>query len=209
VLGFGVLADRDAVTEPIDRALLAELASVVDKATAHFDQYDYTSALEVTEQYFWQFCDDYLELVKERAYGDGPGAQSARAALSLALSAVLRMLAPILPFATEEVWSWWQDGSIHVAAWPTTDEVAVEGDPRLLTDVAAALIELRGAKSKAKVSMKTEVSRVSISAAPDALERLRAVESDLRAVGRITGDIDWVSGDGPISLEVTLATTAA
>ena len=74
-----------------------------------------------------------------------------------------------------------------------------------MDDVAAALAEIRGAKSKAKVSMKTEVSMAKVYGPAPALARLQLVESDLRAVGRMTGDLSWVEADGPIAVDVTLA----
>jgi len=217
VLGLGVASGRGAaagrsielgaVTEPADAALLAELAAVIGEATAAFDAYDYTGALEATERFFWSFCDDYLELVKERAYGvqgEGPAA-SAQAALALALDVVLRLLAPIMPFVTEEVWSWWREGSVHRAAWPTPSEVAGTGDAALLADVAAVLAAIRGAKSSAKVSMKTEVALAKVSGPDAALARLQRVEPDLRAVGRLTGEVAWTATDSPLRVEVTLA----
>jgi valyl-tRNA synthetase len=197
---FGVGArslDLTSVTEPIDLALLSDLTEVVAKATEAFEAYDYTTALETAEKFFWSFCDDYLELVKERAYNregtiDAAAQASAKAALAQTLHTLLRLLAPFLPYATEEVWSWWQDGSVHLAAWPTVDELptATTGVP-VLAGVSAALAGIRGAKSTAKVSQRTKVTSAVISGPSALLAGARIAEADLRRSGTIDGTIEY------------------
>ncbi|MBI1378645.1 MAG: valine--tRNA ligase [Frankiales bacterium] len=203
-----VPADLSVVTEPLDLAMLAALAQVVDDATAAFDDYNYARALELTEAFFWAFCDDYLELVKDRAYGTrGPeAAESARATLAVSLSVLLRLFAPVLPFVTEEVWSWWQEGSVHRAAWPTRDELEAQGgDPDLVADVAVVLSALRKAKSEAKVSMRTPIAAAVVSGAAVAVARTRAAADDLAAAG-VVAELSFLeSDDGPLAVAVTLA----
>ena len=204
--------DPAAVTEPVDRALVARLTGVIERATAGFDAYDYTTALEATEKFFWEFCDDYLELVKERAYHEGGGAEtaSAQATLALALHVQLRLLAPILPYVTEEVWSWWQPGSIHRSAWPEVSDLGgVEGDPTMLDSVAAALIGIRGAKSQAKVSMRHELSAVEFRGPQALLDAVRLAESDLMRAGRVTAAPTYVvTDDAELSVTATVAPEA-
>lgn len=190
-----------AVTNPLDRAMLAQLGDVVSKATAGFEGWDHTRSLEVSETFFWTFCDDYLELVKDRAYG-GQGeaeAASARAALRIALDVLLRLFAPMLPYVTEEVWSWWHEGSVHRAPWPTTADTAAGagGDTDVLTAVGEALAGVRKAKSEAKVGMRAEVASIVLAGSAEWAERVRLAEADLRAAGRITGTVDYAEAEMP------------
>jgi valyl-tRNA synthetase len=209
-------APTDApVTEPIDLAMLAELAQLVDDATTAFADFDYARSLQRTEEFFWRFCDDYLELVKARAYReDDPAALSARVALRTAVSTLLRLFAPILPYVTEEVWSWFAEGSIHRAAWPTSGELrAIVGDgtsadgvPSPLVVAADVLTQIRKAKSDAKVSQRAEVDRVTVTDTSDRLIALAAAEGDVKAAGSVaelaTAELD---GDGEGTVEVVLA----
>ncbi len=198
-----------AVTRPLDRSMLATLATVTEEATLAFERYDYARALERTEAFFWSFCDDYLELVKNRAYGaDGDeGQASARTALGLALRTLLGLFAPFLAFVTEEVWSWWQEGSVHRSPWPDADALRAaaeadaatpddEADPGVLAVVAGALSEVRKAKSEARRSMRTDVTAATVTDTADRLALLARASADLASAGRIA-DLRLVEGDTP------------
>jgi valyl-tRNA synthetase len=195
------LREAEVVTEPLDRGMLTMLASVVEEATSALEDYTYTKALERTESFFWFFCDNYLELVKSRRYGDqgAEGAASANAAMLVALDALHRLFAPFLPFVTEEVWSWWREGSVHRASWPTVDEVLApigDRDERAviaLEFAAAVLSEVRKRKSEQQKPLRTPVARASVRDAAARVALLDVVRADLRAAGFIQ-QIDAAEG---------------
>jgi valyl-tRNA synthetase len=188
---------RGAIVEPVDRAMIRNLAALVNEATVGFEAYDYARALQRTEAFFWKFCNDYLELVKGRRYGDqGPeGAGSANAALTAALSVLLRLFAPFLPFVTEEAWSWWQDGSIHTAAWPAAGDLesllADSSDAAGQTDQAIydwatdVLFEVRKQRSEAKQPLKVPITKVMVRADRGNIHCMPLVEADLRSALRV------------------------
>jgi len=206
--GAARTTELSLVTEPLDRAMLARLAELVDDATTAFDAYDYARALERTESFFWAYCDQYLELVKGRAYGarGDEAAWSAQAALQLSLSTMLRLFAPFLPFVTEEVWSWWQDGSVHTALWPDASglrDAAADGDPLVFEVAAAALGEARKAKTEAKRSLKWPVDAIVVIDHEPRVRALRAGLDDVREsanAASVTAEVGEVA-----TITVTLA----
>jgi valyl-tRNA synthetase len=202
---------RGPVTVPVDRAMLTSLARLVEDATAQFDDCQYATVLERTERWFWSFCDDYLELVKSRRYGaQGPElASSANSALLASLSVILRLFAPFLPFVTEEVWSWWQPGSVHRAKWPEASELlsliggADDGAALALERAALVLGEVRKTKSEAKRKLSTPVSRLVVRDSAAHLAALRTAEADLRSSGFVNELVQEESET--FGVEVTLA----
>jgi valyl-tRNA synthetase len=208
--GAGPSADSDAaISNPLDLSMLATLSEVVHQATIALDNYDHARALEVTEAFFWTFCDDYLELVKERAYGGADADKdSAVAALHSALSVFLRLFAPFVPFATEEAWSWSNSGSVHVAAWPNEVELAgvEEGVTAVLDLASRALTAIRRAKTDAKVSQRTPVISAVIAGTGEQVALLEQAASDLAGVGRIAR-LDFAEADDLAVTGIVLETT--
>jgi valyl-tRNA synthetase len=219
--------DPSAVTEPLDRAVMAKLAHVVGVATTALEEFDHAKALETIETFFWEFCDDYIELVKNRAYGTAdekgttPSNQaitSARTTLGIGLDAFARLFAPYLPFATEEIWQWMHEGegSVHVASWPEAGYyagIAQDVSPELLDHAGQALAALRKIKSEAKVSMKTPILAATLKATPEGLKHITAALDDIAQAGRVTGELTLTAfaeseADASIATTDTDAATA-
>jgi valyl-tRNA synthetase len=192
VHGMGEATTTSELADPLDRALVAVLKSTVAEATTALEAYEYTTALNAAERFFWTFCDDYVELVKDRAYA---GSDSARLALRLSLDTVVKLLAPFLPYATEEVWSWTHESSVHSAAWPTPADLgAAEGDASLLEAASTAISAVRRAKTEAKLSMRTDLAAVTIIGPTELAKAVQEFEEDLKAAGHI-GEISYAAGE--------------
>jgi valyl-tRNA synthetase len=200
----GVAADAAAIiTEPLDRAMLGRLGALVARCTEAFEAYDHALALELAERFFWFFCDDYLELAKPRAYGgsgDRPAA-SAIAALRLALSVLLRLFAPFLPFVTEEAWSWLAEpaggGSVHRAAWPEAERLRALGagaGEGVLDAASAAIRAVRKAKSEARLPMRASIRRLAVTGPTSRLKELAEVLADVQAAGAVE-DVQLYDGE--------------
>ena len=206
-LSFTSPIENPQVSEEIDKSMLGGLAEVVDQATKAFENYDHTRALEVTEKFFWTFTDDYMELVKERAYGQQGNytpeqRASAVLALRIALANLVRLFAPFIPYAAEEVWSWWQEGSVHTSTWPKVEDIEPTASSELLDLASEALILIRKSKSDAKLSMKAEI--ISCELASPKVNLLKTIEEDLKAVGRIQ-KIEFAESDSVKLTAVELA----
>jgi valyl-tRNA synthetase len=204
----GAKVEPSDITEPLDRDLTALLAKLVNEATNAFEGYDYARALERTEAFFWSFCDNYVELAKIRAYGEesDDATRSARATLATSLSVLQRLLAPFLPFVSEEVWRWWHDGSVHVAAWPRVEEFPVtapEEPGQIYGAVGDVLEAIRREKSTQKVSQRAEVSLLVVEGPATWLDAVRAGQSDLRDAGTVAL-FDFTQASEP-RVSVTLA----
>jgi valyl-tRNA synthetase len=210
--------EGDSLSSPLDRAMIARLGAVVADVTASFEQYDYARALERVEVFFWWYCDYYLELVKGRRYDSGEsaagreGAASVSRALRRSLSVFQRLLAPFLPFVAEEVWSWWQDGSIHLASWPQAEELAAalggaETDAAAVEDEALALAadvlkEVRKAKSEARRPMRAPVRSVTVHDSAERLAALALGAEDLRLAGSIEQIATSVAEEFAVTVEL-------
>ncbi len=197
VVEGGDVPGAGAVSDPLDQSFLASLGTTIDQASSSFEKFEYAGALQAAEDSFWDFCDNYLELVKTRSYAeeDTPGRRSAIATLNIGISAFLRMLAPFVPYVTEEVWSWrlaaetGAGRSVHTSAWPSRDELPdlSSANESVFSAAAEVLGKIRGAKSEAKKSLKWPVAALEIRATIEDLEALEVALPDVLRAGVADG----------------------
>ena len=204
---LGLKGDSAAIEHEIDRAFMDRLRSLVARSRANFEKMDYGSALSEIERFFWaDFTDVYLELVKTRAYNEseGSGRGSALAALRTALSVLLRLFAPFLPYITEEVWSWSfaeETGkkSVHVASYP--DEAELNSKPSsnatLFDVVANSRSKVNQKKTEEQKSVGAEVASIVIQGNQSTISLLELAKSDFQAACKIANLELQLSADLP------------
>jgi valyl-tRNA synthetase len=207
------------ITETLDQSFVARLRDAVRRAGEEFEVFEFAGALQVIEDFFWSdLCDNYLELIKVRAYNADwtSGKRSALSTLKIALSMQLRLFAPYLPFITEEVWSWLyatpsgREQSIHTASWPMVEELAQVALPSEEDPYGAAvkvLFEVRRIKSEAKVSMKAALQNLEVTASATTLKPIRAVLDDLLSVTNAANAVltEGLIPEGQFKVQATLA----
>ena len=183
------------IASELDRAFAGELRELVAQCTSAYEKMDYARALELSESFFWQrFTDTYLELAKMRARSenDAPGRASAVATLRLALSVLVRLFAPVMPYISEEIWSWafaqeTRTASVHTAKWPSEADfagIAPPADAASFETAVVAYLAINKAKADANVSPGRETLRLALAAAPATRARLAPVVSDVLAAAR-------------------------
>ncbi len=193
----------DNICTECDRAWIAILRATIEEATQSFENYDYTAALQRIEDTFWNFCDNYLEIVKETAYSGGhtPESRSALVGLNWSLKTFLRLFAPFMPFVTEEIWSWRYSGesaSIHTAPWPSSKEIAMVQAPenkKSFTAAVEVISLINGFKTTSQVSLRTPVEELKITGSSEDLEALKCMLPYIKDVVRCESEPVLAVGD--------------
>ncbi|HEX2903111.1 MAG TPA: valine--tRNA ligase [Jatrophihabitans sp.] len=202
-------ADHQTTLTPLDLAMLRQLHAVAVQAEADFERNDYRRSLEGAENFFWKFCDDYVELVKARAYGEADGQASAHLALEYGLSVLQRLFAPFLPFVCEEVWSWWQPGSVHRADFPGANSdlarLLASQQPATGADVLDVACEtvraIRRAKTQRQLSMRAAVSAIQVTGPAELVAAVELASVDLRLAGA-AAEVGTAAGGTELQVEV-------
>ncbi|HEU5047752.1 MAG TPA: valine--tRNA ligase [Rickettsiales bacterium] len=187
------------ISETLDKWILARLRKTIVKATSEFENFEYCDARVAIEEFFWKdFCDNYLELVKARAYGevsDEAGSLSAHLTLYHCLDAILRLFAPFVPHVTEELYTHLFDGqgSIHRCGnWPKAEAYPADDNAEQSGIYCVSILEaIRKAKSERQVSIKFPVQELVLASLQTDWQDIAPVVTDLKSAGTVQ-KLEWV-----------------
>ena len=207
-------AQPETAPAPIDKWLRAKRDELVRRATALFEDYDFRNAqLEIREFFWTAFCDNYLEIAKDRLYNaDRRGAEPRRAAQATLFSVgldTLRLYSPYVPHITEEIYqSIFKNGcdaiSIHATGWPEPSAEPIDADAvaagELLIHVLGVVRRYKAARS---LSMKSPVPKLIVTASPERVRLLETVADDLTPVAQAE-QLQLNAADGATGLLVRI-----
>src|SRR3989344_164386 len=183
--------------EVFDRWLLSKLQKLIKGSTDSFESYEYSRTKSEVEQFFWHtFCDQYLEIVKDRLYNPAQrGAEarkSAQQGLYWGLLNILKLIAPIMPHISEEIYQLYfaqkeEEKSIHTSSWPEFRKELIDEEAELTGDLGIDIIDLvRKFKSEQKMSLKDEIRELILVSTEDHFqESICNILGDLKAVLRV------------------------
>ncbi len=201
------------ITSKLDLSWMNKLSQMLQTASKSLEEYDYASALDVVEKRFWDFCDNYLEIVKKRAYSED--SDSAIASLITTIDVFLKAFAPFCPFITEEVYQvrpWAQaNGSIHATLWPKLEDVFssdIQSSDNLYDYISFITAEIRKAKTKENASQRTGIDQITLSAPENIQSLIKPCLIDIYNVGSINNDITLKISDKLEVSDITLAPVA-
>ena len=188
-----------AEPELLDRWIVSKLQRTVKRATEAMEDCDFMNTSEATRNFIWHvFCDHYLEAAKTRLYGDGDGKKAAQQTLHYTVERMIKLMAPITPHITEEIWRtmYDPDNSINLSAWPEYDETMIDEEAEKAGDIViAAISDIRREKNRRGVSLNASMKSVQLYASGDDAKALKLGSGDIKDTLKIES-LDIVAGGG-------------
>ncbi|MCX8199938.1 MAG: valine--tRNA ligase [Candidatus Micrarchaeota archaeon] len=185
-----------------DKWILSKFERIKENASKAYEEYDYFNATNTVQNFFWHdFCDNYLEFVKHRIYGaDAKSKRAAQETLLKVLGESLKLLAPVMAFTTEEIYSHLfakREGckSIHLCAWPKSEPARIDIESENAGDVLELVIgEIRKYKSTRKMSLKDEIPKLKIGLPHEKLKYAAQIRSEVASIGKIS-DVEFAGSE--------------
>ncbi|MBI4399724.1 valine--tRNA ligase [Candidatus Micrarchaeota archaeon] len=181
---------------PIDKWILSRLNKLTSLCTESFENFDFHAHITSLHEFFWhEFCDYYLEYVKHRIYQSQTYGEESKAAaqytLHEVLFAILKLLAPVAPHITEEIYQGIflpqaKIQSIHSSPWPLANNDLINEKAEATGSLLNKLIsEIRKYKADHQMALNSEIEKAEITLPKDQLASLKEIEEEINAAGKI------------------------